>query len=260
MHKARLHLCKDGTHTLYSERYDQFFHNPNGAVGEARHVFFEIPGLYRRIEQSNGFRLLEIGFGTGLNLLLLMEFLNKIDAGNPRKEGSVKVTYTSVEANPLTTEQAVKLNYPGKIDLSNGSEILACIFNRIQPGVNQMSLNRTVDLKLIYSRFDQISRPDEPYDAILFDPFSPEVNSELWTREVFQKLAEWSDPDVLLSTYCAASKARGAMAAAGWHIASAQGALGKREMTIASLNPKNLTAWKPVNRDRLAKRYFEGDF
>lgn len=77
---------------------------------------------------------------------------------------------------------------------------------------------------------------------------------------MFQKLKKWSNPNALISTYCAASKARGAMAWPGWKVTRAQGALGKREMTLASLTSKPLAHLKRVNEERLAQRYEEGDF
>jgi tRNA U34 5-methylaminomethyl-2-thiouridine-forming methyltransferase MnmC len=74
------------------------------------------------------------------------------------------------------------------------------------------------------------------------------------------RLKKYSNPNAMLTTYCAASRARGAMAWAGWHVARAPGALGKREMTIASLNPDGLKEFKRVNEERLAKRYVRDDF
>jgi len=47
---------------------------------------------------------------------------------------------------------------------------------------------------------------------------------------------------------------------AGWKISRAPGALGKREMTLASLDEKNLDGFKRVNEQRLIERYHQGDF
>ena len=50
------------------------------------------------------------------------------------------------------------------------------------------------------------------------------------------------------------------MAVAGWKLAKARGALGKREMTIASLSENNLTDFKRINEERLIERFNNGDF
>lgn len=70
-----IHLCKDGSHTLYSGRFRQYYHNPNGALSESRHVFFDTPGWLADYDGERPFHLFEMGFGTGLNLLILLELL-----------------------------------------------------------------------------------------------------------------------------------------------------------------------------------------
>jgi hypothetical protein len=50
------------------------------------------------------------------------------------------------------------------------------------------------------------------------------------------------------------------MAWAGWFIARVPGTLGKREMTLASLNPDLLQPYRRVNEKRLAERYELGEF
>lgn len=74
------------------------------------------------------------------------------------------------------------------------------------------------------------------------------------------KLKSLAKGEAILGTYCAASKARAAMAVAGWKLAKARGALGKREMTIASLSENNLTDFKRINEERLIERFNNGDF
>ena len=64
-----LKQTKDGSHTLYSHRFSQHYHNPNGAVAESRHNFFEVNGLSDALKNGHEIIILEVGFGTGLNLL-----------------------------------------------------------------------------------------------------------------------------------------------------------------------------------------------
>lgn len=252
-HKLIKHLCKDGSHTFYSENFKQFYHNPNGAIAENQHVFFDIPGLMKRIKECGSLRILEVGFGTGLNLLILLDNIARMDK-------TPNIFYRSIEAFPLNIDQAVSLNYPEKLEVSNAIEILACIFRDLKPGMNRIQIKNNVTFELFVGQFDEMPDPDIQFDHIFFDPFSPEVNPELWTADTFRKLFLWSDSEVLLSTYGAASSARAAMAAAGWKIARAPGALGKREMTLAALNPERLTDWHRINDERLADRYHKGDF
>lgn len=253
MHNTKIHLCKDGSHTLYSEKFHQHYHNPNGAIAESRYIFFEIPDLIKNIKRSNSYRIFEVGFGTGLNLLLLIDYL-------PGLKSKTEIIFRSVEAYPLTLHQIMQLNYPEKLELSNAAEILACIFRNLNPGMNQIQVKKNILLELFIGPFNQHPDPGYKFNSIFFDPFSPDANPDLWSEKVFKKMALWSDPDVLLSTYCAASSARAAMASAGWKIARAPGSIGKREMTLAALDPEKLNGYKRIDEVRLAKRYDNGEF
>lgn len=246
----------DGSHTLYSHRFSQHYHNPGGAVAESRHVFFEHSGLYRRLEEKGGsITVLETGFGSGLNLLLLLEALR--DSG-----WKGEADYYSVEGWPLEPSQAAGLNYPQRLGLD--PELLPGIFGSLQPGMNRLRPAEGLRLHLWQGTFADFDPGEDGHalsaDFIFHDPFSPEANPELWTGEVFRKLLGWSAPSAVLATYCAASAARGAMCWAGWKVARGPGALGKREMTLASPDPARLEGLDRVNEERLAARYEKGDF
>ena len=244
---------RDGSHTLYSPRFDQHYHNPNGAVAESRHVFFDTSGLTSRLSTATEVRILEVGFGTGLNLLLLLD--EYLASGS-----SARISYHSIEAWPVPAAVADSFNYREYIRHPELADRLPEIFNALTPGPNYFQPLSGVDLQVFYGLFEEYKPGSFRADFIFHDAFSPEVNEELWTGDTFQKLKNGSAADAVLTTYCAASRARGAMAWAGWHVARAQGALGKREMTMASLNPDKLEGFKRVHEQRLAERYERGDF
>lgn len=251
----KLHQSKDGSSTLYSENFNQFYHNPNGAASESLHVFFKTPGLFEFLKKAGKVTILEVGFGTGLNLLLLLDFLKT-------HEIIIPVTYYTIEAFPIDTNTAESLNFTEHLYHKYLNNLLPEVFGKLKPGMNHFKPDSSVNVELnvFVGPFSEFNPASVQADFIFHDPFSPEVNEELWTAETFQKLKSCSSPSVILATYCAASKARGAMCASGWFVARAQGALGKREMTVASLNEEYLTAFKRVNEQRLSRRYLKNDF
>ena len=117
-----------------------------------------------------------------------------------------------------------------------------------------------VTLNLFIGKFEDFKPVEIQADFFFHDAFSPEVNQELWTTETFRRLYSIASKEAVLVTYCAASKARAAMAVAGWKLAKTQGALGKREMTVASLSEEKLSEFKRVNEKRLIERFRNGDF
>ncbi len=60
----------DGSHTRFSQRYNETFHSTNGAVTEAQHVFLDASGVTERLRAGRPTSVLEIGFGLGLNALM----------------------------------------------------------------------------------------------------------------------------------------------------------------------------------------------
>jgi tRNA U34 5-methylaminomethyl-2-thiouridine-forming methyltransferase MnmC len=251
--KPGIERTRDGSTTLYSPRFSQHYHNPNGAVAESRIVFFETPGTASLLQKRREMSLFEMGFGTGLNLILMKDYL---EATDPQPA----IQFYSVEAFPVDGETASKFDFGPSLQHHHPGALLKSIFDSVQPGLNRIQVTEKLILHLFIGTFDKMPDPAHPPDIIFHDPFSPEVNPELWTPDVFKRIYRFSSDQAVLATYSAASKARAAMAVSGWYIARAPGALGKREMTLASPSEVPLKAFKRVNETRLAERYRQGDF
>lgn len=244
---------RDGSHTVYSSRFDQHFHNPNGAIAESRYVFFEQTGLLDELANRDQITILEVGFGTGLNLLLLMDYCLNLNS-------SAQIIFYSIEGFPLKSKLTEQLNYQEYLDHPQLIEHLSVIFGDLSSGMNEFYLTKNVSLHLFNGMFSDFNPQQLKANYIFHDAFSPDVNPDLWSGKVFKKLKKLSTDDAILSTYSAASKAQGALAWAGWKVAKAQGALGKREMILASPGEEPLRGYKRVNEERYARRYDEGDF
>ncbi len=251
--EPKLVVTRDGSHTVYSSQFDQHYHNPNGAVSESRYVFYEQTGLLDDLIERDKITILEIGFGTGLNLMLLLDYCLK-------HHSQAQIDYYAVEGFPLETEIVKNFNYQKHLENPEAIDKVAGIFGKLSKGQNSFDLSDKITLHLFYGMFDDFSPDRVEANYIFHDAFSPDANPDLWTGKVFKKLKNFSADDVILSTYSAASKAQGALAWAGWKVAKTKGALGKREMILAALDPDRLGDLKRVNEEHLAKRYDEEDF
>jgi tRNA U34 5-methylaminomethyl-2-thiouridine-forming methyltransferase MnmC len=251
--QVKVAATRDGSHTIYSSQFDQHYHNPNGAVAESKHVFFEQSRLLDDIKNSNPITILEVGFGTGLNLLLLMDYVLDMKSNST-------IHFFSIEGFPIRAQTAAKLNYGQHLGNQNTADPLPAIFDDLSEGMNEFSITSNITLHLFNGMFDKFNPNNLRADYIFHDAFSPDVNPELWTGDTFKKLANVSSEDAVLTTYCAASKAQGAMAWAGWKVAKTKGALGKREMIVASPSEEPLANFKRINEEHYAHRYEEGDF
>jgi len=211
--------------------------------------------LVQKIKGNESITIFEVGFGTGLNFFLLLDYVRKF-------KSEARVNFYSVEAFPLSEEQAKHLNFSKFSQFEELRGFLPDVFGSLNSGWNSFNPlpSANVQLHVFKGFFNDVEELEYKSDFIFHDAFSPEVNEELWTPETFRKLRSISNEESVLSTYCAASKARAAMAVAGWKVAKAQGALGKREMTIASLSEDMLAEFKRVNEGRLIERFESGDF
>ncbi len=251
--ESKLVETRDGSHTVYSSRFDQHYHNPNGAIAESRYVFFEKTGLLNNLNNRDQLTILEVGFGTGLNLLLLMDYCLNQDS-------PTKIDYYSVEGFPLSPEVAKDFNYSEYLSHPNLTNQIGTIFGNLSGGMNHFEITENLTLHLFYGMFEDFKSDNLQANYIFHDAFSPDANPDLWSGEVFQKLKQLSANDAMLSTYSAASSAQGALAWAGWKVAKTRGALGKREMILAALDADRLSDHKRINEERYAQRYEEGDF
>lgn len=93
----KITLTADGSNTLYNESIGEHYHSKHGALQESKHVFIAA-GLAHAIETfpDQQINILEVGFGTGLNFLLTADYA---------AERNIPITYTSLEAFPLRTEE-----------------------------------------------------------------------------------------------------------------------------------------------------------
>jgi len=212
--KSELILTEDGSNTLYVPEIDECYHSSHGAIQESRHIFIEA-GLKHCSKKE--IRVLEIGFGTGLNA-----FLTLIEAEGCGK----KIQYTSLEKYPLEVDKALKLNYPEELSPENRD-----VFEKLHTSDwdQDIQINTSFILKKIETDFTCYTF-DNQFDVVYFDAFSPEKQPEMWIEDLFKKIFDHCNPEAILTTYCAKGVVRRAMQAAGFTVERLAGPLGKREI------------------------------
>jgi tRNA U34 5-methylaminomethyl-2-thiouridine-forming methyltransferase MnmC len=217
--QRELRKTGDGSVTFYLPEYDEHFHSHHGAYIESMHVFIQ-NGLEVIQSKKNSFSILEMGMGTGLNVLLSILH---------RNPGSV-VHYTALELFPLSKEEYSQLDYTNIHGLEESAEILRAI--------HDASWEEEVEIfpdfylhKKAASLFDfQIK---DEFDLVYYDAFAPRVQPDLWTVDAFQIVANALRPGGLLTTYCVQGAARRAMVEVGLIVEKIPGPPGKREMAWA---------------------------
>ena len=98
--EKELQITADGSHTLYIPAMDEHYHSVNGALQESRHIFIEA-GLHA--QEKDFIRIVEVGFGTGLNAFLTFKDVELSQAHH--------IDYHTVELYPLPLDTIRALNY-----------------------------------------------------------------------------------------------------------------------------------------------------
>ncbi|MFA0962256.1 tRNA (5-methylaminomethyl-2-thiouridine)(34)-methyltransferase MnmD [Roseivirga sp. BDSF3-8] len=221
MDTIKLIVTDDGSHSLYLPGMNETYHSSHGALAESRHVFIKngLLPVASRVTQRP-IRVLEVGFGTGLNALLARQQAEKLQ---------IPVHFTTLEPFPLPEEIYSQLNYPA---LLGGSEGLAELFQQMhRAGWNEVTtVSPRFTLQKLKQRLEDFN-DEGGYHVVFFDAFAPNKQEEVWDEALIQKVADHMAPGGVLTTYCAQGKFRRSLKAAGLEVESVPGPPGKKEMT-----------------------------
>lgn len=220
----------DGSMTLQSKRFGQAYHSRHGARTESLHVFLRCGLDHRRVSLpiNGGIRILEMGFGTGLNALLTLASWRNLPAG---RRGPL--TYIALEPHPVPQHNiaGLRLDQDAEVDAQDAEAVHARP-NAHRHDVQWSNEARFTRLREEWQAFAQGSHA--PFDLIFYDAFAPDSQPELWTEERFHEAHKMLAPGGVLVTYCAKGDVRRAMMAAGLTVEKLPGPPGKREMLRAT--------------------------
>ncbi len=211
---------KDGSKSLFLPEMNETYHSKFGAQTESEHVY--IKSGYSYINQykkdSEPLDILEIGFGTGLNLVLT--YLSYLKNKRP-------VYYETIEKFPLNQSLIDQLNFYDTIPAQD-------FFIKIHQAPWQKPIELDQHFTLKKNKIDlKVFRPEMTYDLVYFDAFAPDKQPELWTVDIFKKLFDAMKAQAVLVTYSAKGQVRRNMIAAGFTVERSPGPPGKREMLRA---------------------------
>jgi tRNA U34 5-methylaminomethyl-2-thiouridine-forming methyltransferase MnmC len=210
-------LSLDGSHTLFNEQIGEHYHSTNGAVTESLHVFID-KGM--NFHPGKSLKILEIGFGTGLNAILAL-----IEA----KKSNRTVVYEGIELYPLEDLLVQQLNYPTVVGAGFEDE---CKKIQQAPWGLETCITGYFRLKKIHASVIDVEL-SSAYDVVFYDAFSPDKQPEMWSDKVFRKIYEAMNENGVLVTYCAKGIVKRTLREIGFRVERVAGPPGKRHMVRA---------------------------
>lgn len=217
--KRIIEQTEDGSATLFVPELNEHYHSVKGAETESKHIFINM-GL--KAFNPPVSKILEVGFGTGLNALYTLE---------AAQEMQHPVRYTGIERYPLSWEEVAPLHYSENPYFQtlhttpwNQDVIITPFF----------SLRKVEeDIHTLLTSHSAVG--SDTFTHIYFDAFAPEKQPEMWEEAIFRNLYERLTPQGVLTTYCAKGCIRRMLQAIGFQVERLPGPPGgKREILRAT--------------------------
>ena len=211
-----IEITDDGSATLYVKELDEHYHSVKGALTESEHIFRDCAFLYR--SKGERVRVLEVGFGTGLNAVVTAMAANE----------EHPVHYISIEKYPIDVDTLSQLKYGEIVDETLYNKIIDAEWNR------EVKITPFFTLEKIEGDYLVDNFPSF-IDVIYFDAFAPEKQPEMWSREAFERLYATANSGAVLTTYCSKGVVRRMLSDIGFVVERIVGPKnGKREILRAT--------------------------
>ncbi len=220
---VELITTSDGSHSLLNAELNETYHSVHGAIQESIHVFIKNGLEY--LEQKNPqpeIRILEVGFGSGLNALLTLQH---------SLIGSAKILYESLEAFPINLETASLLNYPKTLSFADSEKYFVQLHQSVWD--QEVELSSNFSLLKRHAKLQHVELGEEQFDIIYFDAFAPSKQAELWELAILQKIQRSMKLGAVFVTYCAKGQLKRDLKSLGLLVETLPGPPGKKEMVRA---------------------------
>lgn len=225
--------------TPYSPRFGDRYHSENGGLAQAQNTFLQGCGLPEAWAGQDQWRVLETGFGFGLNFLVTWAAW-RADLARPRI-----LHFISVEAWPVAAADLLRAT-AHHAELAPLAQQLHDQWWGLLPGVHRLSFEEgRVLLTLYVGDAQEMLRQQAPTaDSVYLDGFSPKVNPDIWSVHTLKAVARCCHRGTRLATWSVAHSVRDALTQCGFVVHKVPGVPPKRHNLQARYDPH----WEPRPR------------
>ena len=213
-----------------SGRFGDVYFSKDDGLAETRAVFLDGCGLPQAWTDRADFTVAELGFGTGLNIVALLDLWRRTRPANGR------LRVFSIEGFPLTRDEAARAlcAWP---DLAETANAVLSVWPEGAPGFHRLDLPQwgaSIDLAVGDAQW-ALEQWSGPADAWFLDGFSPALNPGMWSPEIMALIAARSAPGARVATFTVAGAVRRGLAEHGFVVEKKPGHGRKRERLEAHL-------------------------
>ncbi len=219
---ARIIPCQFGA-TLESFEYGDTYHSRQNPIAESLETFINPTIHLMRALECTSIRILEVGHGTGLNTVLLLKTLKDLQIRQ-------RINLTGIDTAPLAPSLLREFwgHYPNEEE-------------KLGIGLSQLEYlsQETYEKRKGHFVESQSDSPEQwesqievqkvhvslqdfhdtiPFNVIWFDAFGKSYQPDLWSKEIFTRLANMSNTGALFCTYASNRILRQGLQESGWEV------------------------------------------
>ncbi|MES2978729.1 MAG: tRNA (5-methylaminomethyl-2-thiouridine)(34)-methyltransferase MnmD [Pseudomonadota bacterium] len=225
---------EDGT--PYSPRFGDRYRSESGGYAQARQVFLEGCGLPGAWAAQPQWRVLETGFGLGLNFLVTWQCWRE-DPARP-----ALLHFFSTEAYPASGDDIVRAlrDHPALLPLALE---LQAKFQGLMPGFHRLWFESGQVLLTLCIGDTKLMLREQAFeaDSIYLDGFSPTKNPDIWDLHTLKSVARCARRGTRLATWTVARSVMDGLRECGFQVFKTPGVAPKRDNLAAVFDP----AWEP---------------
>jgi tRNA U34 5-methylaminomethyl-2-thiouridine-forming methyltransferase MnmC len=193
-------LTKDGSYTLIAKEYGEPYHSLTaGAIGECIEKFLKPSGLLERAEGSKIIKAVDVGFGLGYNVAVMLKHLRDV-----KKDIAIEV---------ISFEKELPKEVPPPPD--SYLPYWKLLWDNL-PSFEKDGISFRLLLGDARERVREVEGFDA--DAIFHDGFSPYKNPELWTLDFLALLTKLLKRDGVWVSYTSSLAVRKALKLLGFNL------------------------------------------
>lgn len=215
-------ITDDGSFTFRNMDIDETYHSHSGAANEARKKYAEPSGIIEMAKAAGldtTIKILDYCFGLGYNSAAAIDAIRAV--------------------NPNVTIEIVALELDqGILDLACTIDAPFVSFPLIKRACKEHDVTEgNVHLRILMGDARiTINDSGGSFDAVFFDPFSPQKAPDMWTKDVFETLYTVMKPGAKLTTYSYARVVRDNLREAGFIVQDGP-IVGRRSPSTIALKP-----------------------
>ena len=217
-----LYFAEDGAPR--SGRFGDIYYSLQDGLAESKAVFLGGCHLPEAWSGQSAFSVMELGFGTGLNIAALIQLWR-----TTRTPGT-HLHIFSIEGFLMTAADA-RQSLSAWPELAEITDALLGQWPKARTGFSYMDFpdwGVSLTLALMDVR-EALTTREGQVDAIFLDGFSPALNSDMWADDVLALVAQKARAGTRLATFTVAGFVRRGLQAAGFAVAKMPGFGRKRE-------------------------------